>query len=496
MLNKGIVGVAAVTMVSLCAVQGILHAGKEGGNANITPVYSEKSSEGIQGVASTSKKTDEATRLRVLETYGKLPLSFIQNDGQMDKRVRYYEKGAGHATYFTQRGVYLSLVGGRTNVPFVNKQHCKEQADEAISKSETCSEQRGTIGNPKSENQNPHPSTGNSQLSTPQLVKLIPLGANKNPEIVAEGQQEGKVNYFIGNDSSKWKTNIPMYKAVVYKDIYKDIDMKFYGNNRQMEYDIIVKPGANPSRVQFLYEGIEALRVNEDGDLEIVVGKGETETHPMVGQASSPDIMVTSGDACPTNKGDLFNPSHDKGDLREPTFTKENFRKGGTDKRSLSVLSAEDKTLNHGNDGLSIDTEKARETKERTIIQKKPYVYQVINGKKVEREGRFRVLSSVSEVQNPKSEILNPQFVYGFTVASYDKHYPLVIDPTLSYSTYLGDTYACDGISYGIAVDGDGDVYITSSEQYMNFQTREPMSGRYAFMQKMVLLPISLQKLE
>lgn len=308
-----VLGVAAITMVSLCGVQGIMYAAKGDECSNTTSVISGKSREDIQGLTSPAEKADEATRRRVLETYGKLPLSFIQNNGQMDKRVRYYEKGAGHAMYFTQRGVYLSLVDGRTSVPLVNKQDCKEQDGKAISKPEICGKRSGTIGNPKSENQNPQPSTGNSQLSTSQLVRLIPLGANTNPEIVAEGQQEGKINYFIGNDPSKWKTNIPTYKSVVYKDIYKDIDMKFYGNNRQMEYDIIVKPGASPSRVQLSYDGIEDVRVNEHGDLEIILNNSSlkrgaggvsevTETHPMVGQASSPDIMMTSGDACPTRE--------------------------------------------------------------------------------------------------------------------------------------------------------------------------------------------------
>lgn len=102
-------------------------------------------------MTSTSEKTDEATRRRVSETYGKLPLSFIQNDGQMDEQVRYYEKGAGHATYFTQKGVYLSLVGGRTSVPFADKRHCEERSDEAISK-------------PKMQNSNSK--TQNSKLKT------------------------------------------------------------------------------------------------------------------------------------------------------------------------------------------------------------------------------------------------------------------------------------------------------------------------------------------
>ena len=71
------------------------------------------------------------------------------------------------------------------------------------------------------------------------------------------------VNYFIGNDPEKWRTNIPTYRAVLYKEVYPGIDIKFYGSNRQMEYDIIVKPGADPSKVQLAYDGIEGLKITE-----------------------------------------------------------------------------------------------------------------------------------------------------------------------------------------------------------------------------------------
>lgn len=120
-----------------------------------------------------------------------LPLYFIQNNGQVDKRVRFYEKGSGHTTYFTKEGVYLALI--------------KDQR----------TEDRGQSQDTKSE-------VPSLQFET---IKLIPQNANKDPEIVAEGMREGKVNYFIGNDSKKWKTNIPTYKTVVYKELYKGIDM-------------------------------------------------------------------------------------------------------------------------------------------------------------------------------------------------------------------------------------------------------------------------------
>lgn len=297
----------------------------------------------------------ETLKARIHESYGKLPLYFIKNDGQLDKRVRFYEKGRGHATYFTKEGVYLSL--GK-----VQGSGVRGQGSEVISRK--------------------------SGLETPnsELIKLTPINANKHPEIIAEDLQEGKVNYFIGNDPKRWKTNIPTYKTVVYKEIYKGIDMKFYGNNSRMEYDIIVKPGADPSKVRFSYKGIGGLRVTEEGDLEISLKQGR-------------------------------------------------------------------------------------------VIQKKPYAYQEIDGKRVEVEGKFRIINPQSKSRTPNSE-LRTAFIYGFKIASYDKRYPVVIDPTLVYSTFMGGTLGDRG--EGIAVDAAGNVYITGSTSSTDFPTATPFQAANA----------------
>ncbi len=224
-----------VALFSLCAV---LFTGNE---ASATDAYPTES--GL--VVPDQKPVDEAAKLKIQENYGKIPLYFVRNDGQMNGQVRFYEKGSGRSTFFTDRGIYLSLSGGRQS---------KDNG-------------RMMAGNQPSVDNVSTDSTVNPQ---PEVVRLVPLGANRHPEIVAEGAQECKVNYFIGNDPGKWKTNIPTYQSVVYKDIYKGIDMKFYGNNRQMEYDIIVKPGASPSRVQLAYDGVADVQVNDNGELEII----------------------------------------------------------------------------------------------------------------------------------------------------------------------------------------------------------------------------------
>jgi len=180
--------------------------------------------EGWTLIGSGEMKKEAYTK--VVETYLKLPLDFIKNEGQVDENVKFYEKGSRHSTFFTEQGIYLTL------------RDSKETA----------------------------------------TVRLTFVNGKGSPEIVGEDILGRKVNYFIGNDKKRWRTNISTYKAVRYRSIYENVDIKFYGNNRQLEYDIVVKPGADPSAVKFSYEGIDGLTVTEQGELSVNV-KGNRLIH-------------------------------------------------------------------------------------------------------------------------------------------------------------------------------------------------------------------------
>jgi hypothetical protein len=270
----------------------------------------------------------EHSNVQLQKDYGKLPLHFIPNQGQTDERVKYYAQGGGYSFFFTRDGVVLSLEGerGRLN--------------------------RGRQpGKDRFSHQSTPPRPGPRAV-----VQLNPMGMSPGVEPVAADPQGGKVNYFIGKDPKNWRANLPTYGAVVYREAYPGIDMKFYGNGRQLEYDLVVRPGADPARVKFQYRGIEGLAVTREGDLAIKLPGGEC------------------------------------------------------------------------------------------LTEKKPVVYQEITGQKVAREGKFKILDE-------------RQFTYGFEMAAYDPHHPLIIDPTLVYSTYLGGSFYDEG--YGIAADSQGRAYVT-----------------------------------
>lgn len=85
-------------------------------------------------------------------------------------------------------------------------------------------------------------------------------------QITGNGRQETYSNYFIGNDSSRWASNVPHYDEVKYTDIYPGIDLRLYSAEHVLKYDFIVHPGANPSQIVMEYEGTEGLRLR-NGDL-------------------------------------------------------------------------------------------------------------------------------------------------------------------------------------------------------------------------------------
>ena len=172
---------------------------------------------------------DSATKTKVLASYGKLPLSFIENKGQVNKTVSYYLKGRQGTIYFTQEGMVYDLVSAGPSHP------------------------KKTLP------------TERKRLS----FTLKPIGANKDRSLIATDKLPGTIHYLIGNDPTKWKTQIPIYKEIVYNNLYTGIDLKIYGTNNQMEYDFIVSPGSEPANILLAFEGIDALTIDNKGDLII-----------------------------------------------------------------------------------------------------------------------------------------------------------------------------------------------------------------------------------
>src|SRR5690349_14392053 len=98
------------------------------------------------------------------------------------------------------------------------------------------------------------------------VVRMRIEGANPCAESAPLDRQSGVSAYFLGNDPSRWLPEVPHYARVEYRSIYPGIDLLYYGNGAQLEYDFVIRPGADPGRIRLSYEGA-GLRIDDSGDL-------------------------------------------------------------------------------------------------------------------------------------------------------------------------------------------------------------------------------------
>jgi len=262
-----------------------------------------------------------ASNDQVLQAYGQIPLSFEVNQGQTAAQVDFLSQGSGYALFLTPTGTVLSL-------------------------------------------QKPAPAAGGgADVADSVVLSSRFLGANPQPQVVGLDRLAGTSNYFIGSDPSQWHSNIANYGQVEYQNLYPGVDLVFYGNQRQLEYDYVVAPGTDPGVIKLAIDGAESMTIDGHGNL----------------------VLHTSG-------GD--------------------------------------------------------------VVEDAPVVYQESGGVRQPVSGQF-VLEGDGQV--------------GFALGVYDHTQPLVIDPVLSYSTYLGGTG--NDIGQGIAVDTAGNAYVTGYTSSTNFPT-------------------------
>jgi len=240
-----------------------------------------------------------------METFAKLPLAFERNQGQADSRVAFMAHGIAYSVFLTKQEAVLDLTGpqGRRNV-----------------------------------------------------LHMGLASANPNPPVSGLDRLPGESNYLIGNDRTKWHTGIGSFSHVRYEEVYPGIDLVYYGNRGQLEYDFVAAPGSDPSRIRLRFTGARQMHVAANGDLVLTAGSEE-------------------------------------------------------------------------------------------IRLRRPIVYQAsADGRRTQVSGSF-VLRGANQA--------------GFQLAAYDRSQPLVIDPAIVRSTYLGGK--AKDIGYSIAVDGQGSVYVTGS---------------------------------
>ena len=174
----------------------------------------------------------DSTRLQVEASFGKLPLAFEPNRGQTDSRVRFLSRAGNRTLWLTSDEAVLAVAR-------------RARVSRAGGKQEVARKQ---------------------EQIAPAILRMRFVGANGNPKITGESRQQGIVNYFVGKPN-EWRTGIPTYARVRYSSLYPGIDLVFYGNNRELEYDLVVSPGADPGLIKLAVKGADEIRVDAEGNL-------------------------------------------------------------------------------------------------------------------------------------------------------------------------------------------------------------------------------------
>jgi len=108
------------------------------------------------------------------------------------------------------------------------------------------------------------------------------LDSNPAPVPTALEELPGKSNYFVGDDPEQWRTNVPNCAKVRFADVYPGVDLVYYGNQQQLEYDFVVAPGADPSAVTLGLVGADGMQIDRQGELVLQTRAGEVRWHKPV----------------------------------------------------------------------------------------------------------------------------------------------------------------------------------------------------------------------
>jgi hypothetical protein len=193
-----------------------------------------------------AQKPRQPDRSQVLTRYANFPLSFESNQGQTDSEIKFLSRGTGYALFLTKQGATLSL---RSN-------------------------HNGSAPRTHTPGKRPHFVT--SQLG------MRWAGANASPPLSGLDELPGRSNYFVGRDPQTWRTGVRNYRRLIYRDVYPYVDFVFYGNHHCLEYDIVVRPGADLDMVRLAYEDAASMRLDRNGDLVLQTAAGEVRQHKPV----------------------------------------------------------------------------------------------------------------------------------------------------------------------------------------------------------------------
>ncbi|WP_153797308.1 DUF7948 domain-containing protein [Foetidibacter luteolus] len=201
-------------------------------------------------------------------------IEFIENKGQWDSRVHFKGDLNGGSFFLTSTGYKVVLN---------NQEDMRRIAEYAHSHADTgAAAARLPQAGPKDYKLRSH------------AYEMKFINASANAQVIPEKPLNTAANYFIGKDPSKWSANCQVYQAVLYKNIYPNVDIRYYMDGSYLKYDLIVNPGGDVERIALQFEGAEKLELKNQS-LVIKTTAGEvSELKPYSFQAGQTGRMEVS----------------------------------------------------------------------------------------------------------------------------------------------------------------------------------------------------------
>ena len=313
-----------------------------------------------------------------------LPLTFEANRGQTDPAVKFLSRGDGYALFLTEDSAVFKL-------------------------------------------------RSNRERSSSAVVRMKLMGVNSRVNISGAQPLAGTVNYFMGNDPSQWATGITTFGKVNYRQVYRGVDLVYYGTERRLEYDFIVAPGAVPEQIVLEFSGAKPA-IGADGDLVLTLdGKPLAFRKPVVYQTiAGKKEMIAGNYKLSGNRAQfaLGKYDHNRALVIDPVLDYLTYLGGsGTDQVGFTTFSAS----GNPTQGMAVD----------------PAGSVYVTGRTQSTD--FPVLGAVQGANTAN----------GFT------GFVAKLNPAgsqLIYSTYIGGGGFGDATTtqpYAIAVDSSGSAYIT-----------------------------------
>jgi hypothetical protein len=493
-----------------------------------------------------ASQADQKAQAKILDGYGKLPLTFEANHGQTDAQVKFLSRTGGYTLFlsgdeavFTWSGKKVTKTSAQslkpTSLAVPNSTAKRAAGEPATGESAAGNPPAGesAAGEPRFVSGYRFSDTASAaKLDAPSGAGQRPSTVSADPEVVATrgmlrmklrnanpaakvtgvDQLAGTSNYFIGNDPAKWRSNVPTYAKVKYEGIYSGIDLVYYGNQRQLEYDFIVAPGADPRRIAFEISGAQRIRKDEHGDLVLQMKTDEDEIRwhkPVVYQEKDGARQVIAAHYSITDKNrvgfELAKYDASRTLYVDPLIYSTYLGGGGDDGGSGIAVDSAGNAYVTGTTGSTNfptvnpmqsanaggnDVFVAKINPAGTTLVYSTYLGGSNNdagyGIAVDSAGNAYVTGTTSSTNFPTMKPLQPNYGGGLSDAFVAK-----IDPggsALVYSTYLGGGQEDQGI--GIAVDSAGNGYLTGLTSSTNFPTVNPLQpanggGQYnAFVSK------------